>query len=138
VDRINKGAIYAFAGGGRSGEPRWAFRLPKDDLSAPAIAKDGTLYFVSGGRLYALDAENGRLKWELPLLNLSSPPAVDEARGLVFALGSDGRLFAVSREGRMVWETMLDGGASQPPLAGPDALYVATDRGTLYRLAAGP
>lgn len=138
VDRMNKGTIYAFAGGGRSGEPRWAFRLPKDDLSAPAIAKDGTLYFVSGGRLYALDAENGRLKWELPLLNLSSPPAVDEARGLVFALGSDGRLFAVSREGRMAWETMLDGGASQPPLAGPDALYVLTDKGTLYRLAAGP
>ncbi|MGB9847526.1 MAG: hypothetical protein ACPLRH_08475 [Desulfotomaculales bacterium] len=38
----------------------------------------------------------------------------------------------------MIWETMLDGGASQPPLAGLDALYVATDKGTLYRLAAGP
>ncbi|MEW6425799.1 MAG: PQQ-binding-like beta-propeller repeat protein [Bacillota bacterium] len=158
VDRFNKGKIYAFRGatggdgdldgsgsrnrnGGENadwnehGRPLWTFSLPYDDLSAPAPAADGTLYFCAAKKVFALATDNGLLKWELPLLNVVSPPAVDGAGGRIYAGSSDGRLFAVSPAGRMIWERELDGAIDRAPLSGPDGyLYVATNKGTLYKI----
>jgi len=135
LGRVQKGTVYAFAPRG-TGSPAWSFRVPYDDLSAPAFSASGVLYFCAGDRLYALDAQSGAEEWDLPLLNITSPPAVDDAAGLVYVGGKDGYIFAVGRAGGLAWERDLDGAVTRTPLVGADGyLYVVTDRGSLYKLA---
>jgi outer membrane protein assembly factor BamB len=134
LDRLNKGRTFAFQSTGDD-RPQWTHSLPYNDLSAPALAADGTLYFCAGKRLYAVDTGNGEQKWYLPLLNVVSPPAVDAAGGRIYAGSSNGRLFAASPAGRMIWERELDGAIEHAPLVGPDGhLYVTTNKGTLYKI----
>jgi outer membrane protein assembly factor BamB len=148
VDRLNKGRVYAFRSNsslsaGKKGikenylnnQLLWTYSLPFNDLSAPALAADKTLYFCAGKRLYALNVVNGEEKWTLPLLNVVSPPVVEKASRRIYASSSDDRFFAVNSAGRMIWERILDGPIKHAPLADPDGyLYVATDRGTLYKI----
>ncbi|NHM28260.1 PQQ-binding-like beta-propeller repeat protein [Desulfofundulus sp. TPOSR] len=134
LDKLNKGKVYAFRPED-SGRPAWSQTIPFDDLTAPVLSPDKTLYFTAGGRIYALDAQTGQQKWYQPLLNLISAPAVDGRRDRIYAGTSDKRLLAVGAGGRLIWDLELDGAVSRPPLVGPDGyLYVVTAKGSLYKI----
>ena len=70
------------------------------------LATAGNRLFVasSAGSIYALNASNGALIWELPLaLPLRSAPTVHDGR--VFLLTADNRLFALDQStGTILWQ----------------------------------
>jgi len=116
--------------------PEWQYTLKTTtELSVPVLYKNKILYLTGGNSLYALNADNGSIIWEEPLLNLVSPPVVDPQTERIYAGSSDGDFFAVNQSGRMVWDRTLDGSIDRAPLVGSDGfLYVFTQKGSLYKI----
>jgi outer membrane protein assembly factor BamB len=97
-----------------------------DYRSAPLVAA-GTVYASAGssdggpGRLVALDALTGAVRWELPEATENDPLAVDG--GVVFAAG-EGRLEAVdAATGGVRWQAPLGKGAFSSVSAAGGVLY---------------
>ena len=134
IDRLSKGKVYAFDSTG-SGSPLWSYSIGRNDLTAPALSRHGMLYFCAGNELFALDLANGSIIWSTPLYKAVSPPAVDENSRRVYLGTSDGRLLAVTPNGRLDWDLALDDKVAGRPLpVSGGGLYVATDKGSLYKI----
>jgi outer membrane protein assembly factor BamB len=114
------GTVFATTGYGElvaldaaSGAVQWRQRLSAG-MTAPTIAND-TVYVVSrDSQAWAINAENGRVRWQLPaaaagaVLSGSVAPAVSD-RLVIFPFGS-GELVAVLRlSGIRVWGTTVAG-----------------------------
>jgi len=85
-------------------------RTAISDLSAirgMPMVKDGRVYAVSlGGQLLANDLRSGRRLWELEMASGETPWIAGD---WLFAVGTDGRVAAVSRaDGTVAWITQLD------------------------------
>lgn len=132
---LKTGKLYSFQNKNGS-SPVWQQTLKTTtELSRPIQNKGKTLYLTGGSKIYALNADDGSIIWEEPLLNLVSPPAIDSKKERIYAGSSDGLLFAVDQSGRMVWQRTLDGSINRAPLIGPDSfLYVFTEKGSLYKI----
>lgn len=91
-----------------AGEALWALRpdgsqLWKKDLTVgydfprtPALAPDGTLYAVGGGKLFALDSVTGQERWTFLDQQLITSPLVG-IDGTVY-VGSEGALYALDSQ----------------------------------------
>lgn len=107
--------------------------------SAPVVA-DGVVYFCSGRRLHAVDAETGALKWSYPAKEMltaaiKSTPLVGE--DLVYFGGTDGRLYAVTREdGILAWSFVTKGIITSSPILADGVVYVGSGDDNLYALDA--
>ena len=104
-----KGEVLAFDA---SGKPLWKVQLPGDVLAPPAI--DGSLVVarVGDGRLYGLDATDGKQRWlyqrTSPALSLRSHAGVIVERGAVFAGFPGGRLVALAAAtGNVGWDSVV-------------------------------
>lgn len=154
LDRNTSGKVQCF--NKATGKEHWTFSLKADDLSKITFGDAQTLYLTSGHKLYSVDTEDGEQKWSLPLLNVSSGVAVDQARQRLYAGSTDGRIFCVSQAGRLVWDKEIDkttnqqlhedGGImidtgkdekdtiSRAPILLPDSgILVITDKGVLLK-----
>ncbi|ELZ37325.1 pyrrolo-quinoline quinone [Halorubrum saccharovorum DSM 1137] len=124
------GSIRCF---GPAGEPRWRADLRGFVEGGMAVGHGG-VFAASGGRLYALNAENGSHAWRTDIGNAvrPTPPAVvgdtvyvggERLRGV----GVDGGVgFRSVRVGGTRFEREVDGGAS----------YVTAADGTLFATVA--
>jgi eukaryotic-like serine/threonine-protein kinase len=105
--------------------------------SSPAVS-NGVVYIGSDdGRLYALGARNGSVRWSRWVRGkVRSSPAV--RRGVVY-IGSDaGWIQARStRTGNLLWQRHLGGVVSAPPLVAERRVYVGSRGGSFYALRAG-
>lgn len=90
-----------------TGRELWRFSVKSDDLSKLTFAQD-TLYFSGQQKIFALNLNDGSLRWSLPLLNLSSGVAIDAGKQRLYAGSSDGRIFCVSLAGRLIWDKEID------------------------------
>jgi outer membrane protein assembly factor BamB len=113
--------------------------METDNPSSPAVA-DGVVYFCSGRRMYAVNAETGSLKWRYPAeesltaVVKSSPLVGDE---LVYFGGGDGRLYAVKKEdGSPAWAFVTKGIMNSSPVLVDDVVYVGSSDDHLYALDA--
>ncbi len=132
---LKTGKIYSFRTENGSSAVWQQTLATTIEFSRPIQYKGKTLYLTGGSKVYALNADDGSIMWEEPLLNLVSPPAIDPQTEHIYAGSSDGLLFAVDQSGRMVWNLTLDGSISRAPLIGPDGfLYVFTEKGSLYKV----
>ncbi|MBP0453923.1 PQQ-binding-like beta-propeller repeat protein [Kitasatospora sp. RG8] len=107
----------------------WLFHYPTGaanyGLKAPTVA-DGTVYVGGGsGRLSAVDATTGTLRWKFTAKGrISSSPAVHN--GVVYATSRDGNLYALDdRDGHELWhyaagEELYD---SSPVVAGGTVFF---------------
>jgi len=131
----DKGRVYAFDS--RDGrEPLWKAALNCDRIAGAALSTD-TLYLTVEGHIYALDTRSGKILWDKKFLDVASPPAVDYRTGFFYLGCSDGRLIAVDHQSKRIrWSLTLEGAITSAPLITPDGcLYVATDKGKLYKIA---
>ena len=109
-------AVSAYS---REGRRQWRFQTEKAALvGAPAGDGAGTVYVASEalvpgssyekyGRLSALSGRTGQPSWEINVERpIHSTPLV-LPDGTVL-LGADNRVYAVSAEGRLLWERRLD------------------------------
>lgn len=104
-----KGKVLAFDA---SGKPRWQAQLSSEVLGVPQIAAGNVVVRTADGRIYALDAKDGKRKWmyerALPALSLRSQPGVLITEGGVFAGYAGGKLVALALDtGNVGWEASV-------------------------------
>ena len=104
-----KGEVLAFES---SGKRLWRAPLPGEVLAPPAV--DGTLVVarVGDGRIYGLDALDGKHRWvyqrSTPALSLRNYSGVVVERGAIFAGFPGGRLVALAAAtGNVGWDSVV-------------------------------
>lgn len=107
--------------------------------SAPAVA-DGTVYFASGSRIYAVDENSGARKWIYPAdaplpTTIHSSPAV--ADGMLYVGGDDGKLIALdAKTGKDVWKFDTRSGIGTPPTIAEGVVYFGSVDGKIWAIDA--
>lgn len=104
-----KGEVLAFDA---KGQPLWQARLSSEILSAPQVANDIVVVRTGDGRIFGLDARDGKRKWvyqrAMPALALRSNAGVVVAHGAVFAGFAGGKLVALNlANGNLGWEATV-------------------------------
>jgi outer membrane protein assembly factor BamB len=146
------GTIYAgadtFYAFNPNGVQKWSYNTGSSMQGPAALAGDGTIYFPSNNRLYALNAD-GSLKWRFSVqgtYGFGSAPAIG-ADGSVYINTNDGVLYSISASGLLNWKYSTDGivaDVPSSPVVGPDgtiyfggaAEYVDTGGGYVFALSA--
>ncbi len=104
-------------------------------LASPVASADGRTVYVNGRdqRLWALDTDNGRARWSVPLGYLAQTPPTVAPDGLILAGGGPGaRLLAVrdhGDRGEVVWTRDDVEPLTTASQAGPDVAYVVSRDG---------
>ncbi len=104
-----RGEVLAFE---PSGKPLWKTQLSGEVLSPPAAA-DGVVVVRTGdGRIYGLNAGDGKQRWvyqrAMPPLAVRSFAGIVVSRGAVFAGFPGGRLVAIAlATGNVGWEAVV-------------------------------
>jgi outer membrane protein assembly factor BamB len=108
-------------------------------LASPVLSADGKTVYVNGRdeKLWALDAETGKVKWSVPLgFQPQTPPTV-APDGLILAGGGpDTALAAVKDDGTVAWRRDDVEPLSTASQAGPGVAYTVTRDGTAMSLLA--
>jgi outer membrane protein assembly factor BamB len=104
-----KGDVLAFD---HSGKPLWQAKVSSEVLSAPQAAADIVIVRTGDGRIFGLDAKDGKRKWvyqrALPALALRNYAGVTISRGAVLAGFPGGKLVALnSSNGTVGWEATV-------------------------------
>jgi len=119
----------------RRGQILWRVRTGPIE-SSPLVAS-GLVYFGSwDGRVYAVDARTGRVRWSFATQDRVKG-GVALADGLVFAGSYDGRLYALdARNGRLRWSAGGLGGLYATPAVAAGRVVVGSTDGSIYAFAA--
>jgi len=109
VVATRKGAVLAYD---LKGKLAWKSQVTSEVLMAPRTAQGVVVVRSGDGKLYALDAKDGKQQWEyrftLPPLLLRSDSGVLIARGVVVAGLPAGRVVALNlTNGNVLWEATL-------------------------------
>ena len=104
-----KGEVLAFE---PTGKPAWKTQLSGEVLSPPAAADGMVVVRTGDGRIYGLNAADGKQRWvyqrALPSLAVRSYAGVVVHRGAVFAGFPGGRLVAIAlATGIVGWEAVV-------------------------------
>jgi outer membrane protein assembly factor BamB len=120
----------------------WSFELPAGAFPTAPIAAGGLVFFGDrSGAVYALDAEDGSLRWKFRTAGpVYFPPAVADGRLLVGS--ADGRVYALeAATGRRLWTFRAAPAERWIPVYGklistwPVAGGVVVQDGTVYAAA---
>jgi outer membrane protein assembly factor BamB len=104
-----KGEVLAFDA---SGKPLWKAQLAGEVLAPPAIEGSLVVVRAGDGRIYGLDALDGKQRWlyqrTAPALSLRSHGGVVLERGAIFAGFPGGRLVALAAAtGNVGWDSVV-------------------------------
>ncbi len=120
-------------------DSRWQFQATDAITGAPAVGRDGKIYFGSTDRvIYALN-QDGTLNWSYTtggMIDTASPAVADD--GAVYVGANDGTVYAFNPDGSVKWTRAL--GSTIPAsnsitLAADGTLYLKGGDGYLYALA---
>jgi outer membrane protein assembly factor BamB/tRNA A-37 threonylcarbamoyl transferase component Bud32 len=117
-------------------EARWAFKAEEEIRSTPAIYKKMVFVTAYDNNLYAVDTDNGQLKWAYATEDvIASSPAVEESENLVIFGSKDYSLYAVdTRSGRIKWTYRAAGPIYSSPVIAHGHVFFGSDDGILYAL----
>lgn len=105
----------------------------------PGVGKQ-TIYYPCLNRLYAVNLEDGTLKWQYPAdapLNTTIIGQPVEGDGLVYIGASNGNVLALDTEtGALRWIFTADSAPTARPVLDDNVLYIGTGRGEVYALNA--
>jgi outer membrane protein assembly factor BamB len=109
VVATKKGAVLAYD---LNGKPAWKTQVSSEVLMAPRAAQGVVIVRSGDGKIFALDAKDGKQQWEyrftLPPLLLRSDSGVIIHRGVVLAGLAAGRVVALNlTNGDVLWEATL-------------------------------
>jgi outer membrane protein assembly factor BamB len=122
---VGSDQLYAIDSGGKL---RWTYSTGSYINGPPAISRNGTLYFPSGGFLYSVRPD-GTLKWKAAHRSeypLGSAPAI-APDGTIYANTHDGVLHAFRPDGSLKWTFETPGIVvdvpSSPAIGGDGTVY---------------
>jgi len=152
---LHNGTLFALrdpTGAGNQLAARFSFHPPGGSSwhATPAIGRDGTVYVGfstdsstpnAQGTLYALQAPlagiDPAVLWSADLgpgRQTSSPTLGPD--GTIYAMGGEGRLSAISRDGQVDWTAQTGPTLKASPALGPDGtVYVSSMNGKLYAVS---
>jgi len=141
--------------GPESGQPQKESQSPpsqdKGDIAgiiSPALTPDGLVYLGnSQGVISAINPKTQEIKWTYKtgpdpkqpgFYGLPSFPLVDK-EGTVYIGSVDGKMYALDKNGKLLWEYQTDGRITEAsPALGPDGiLYFTSEDGYLYAIEEG-
>lgn len=104
-----KGEVMAFDSNGMA---LWKAQVSSEILAVPQIADDVVVVRSADGRIFGLDAKEGKRKWyyqrAIPSLTVRSPVGVTIANGVVYAGFAGGKLVAINlSSGSVRWEATV-------------------------------
>jgi outer membrane protein assembly factor BamB len=104
-----KGDVLAF---GVNGAPLWKAQISSEVLSAPQVAGNVVVVRSADGRIFGLDAKDGKRKWyyqrATPALTVRSPAGISIAKNVVYAGFAGGKLVAINLDnGGVRWEATV-------------------------------
>ena len=112
----------------------WDRSLDGVTEASPAVAYN-TVYIPTSDGAYALDAENGTVKWSCPLdgeYSVSSPAVAD---GKVYFGLDNGYVYALDAfTGDIVWSYKTEGAVQSSPAISDGLLFVGSNDGNLYAI----
>jgi outer membrane protein assembly factor BamB len=114
----------------------WTFNQGGSVKSSPVIGGDGTVYFTTSSRCYALDSTTGTERWNSSVTGTMSTPAL--AGRYIYAGAYDGLHCLDASTGDEEWHFPAKEVNVAPIVAG-NLVYAATNEetGTLYAVDAG-
>ena len=120
-----------------SGEARWRRKLGTSRVT-PTVTGEGAVVLATIDSLFLIGADSGRV-----LRRARSPGTVLSPwiafKGSLVAGTTDSQVVAIDPADLSIrWNVRLDAPVLDSPAASGDTLYVATRRGTLYRLPTTP
>jgi outer membrane protein assembly factor BamB len=112
----------------------WDRLLDGATEASPAVAYN-TVYIPTSNGAYALDTENGTVKWSRPLdgeYSVSSPAVAD---GKVYFGLDNGYVYALDAfNGDLVWSYKTEGAVQSSPAISDGLLFVGSSDGNLYAI----
>jgi len=104
-----KGEVMAFDSNGTA---LWKVQVSSEILAAPQIADGVVVVRSADGRIFGLDAKEGKRKWyyqrAIPALTVRSPAGMTIAKGVVYAGFAGGKLVAINlSSGSVRWEATV-------------------------------
>jgi outer membrane protein assembly factor BamB len=104
-----KGDVLAF---GTNGALLWKAQISSEVLAAPQVADEVVVVRSADGRVFGLDAKDGKRKWyyqrATPALTVRSPAGISIARNVVYAGFAGGKLVAINLDsGTVRWEATV-------------------------------
>jgi outer membrane protein assembly factor BamB len=116
----------------RGQRPDWTFDGRTLAEFPPAVAAGLVIHTVNSGRVFALDARTGAVRWARRQRGaIAASPAI--AGGRVYVASMDGRLTAYRlRNGRQIWQIAVGSPIETSPLVIGEELYFGAWNGNLY------
>ena len=104
-----KGEVLAFD---TNGTALWKAQVSSEVLAAPQVADDVVVVRSADGRIFGLDAKDGKRKWyyqrSTPALTVRSPVGISISRGVAYAGFAGGKLVAINLDnGAVRWEATV-------------------------------
>ena len=104
-----KGDVLAFDD---SGTALWKTQVSSEVLAAPQVAQGVVVVRSADGRIFGLDAKDGKRKWyyqrSTPTLTVRSPVGISISAGVVYAGFAGGKLVAIElSNGAVRWEATV-------------------------------
>jgi outer membrane protein assembly factor BamB len=104
-----KGEVLAFD---TTGTALWKAQVSSEVLAAPQVADDMVVVRSVDGRIFGLDAKDGKRKWyyqrSTPALTVRSPAGISIFRGVAYAGFAGGKLVAINLDnGAVRWEATV-------------------------------
>lgn len=104
-----KGEVLAFD---VNGTALWKAQVSSEVLAAPQVADDVVVVRSADGRIFGLDAKDGKRKWyyqrSTPALTVRSPVGISIASGVAYAGFAGGKLVAINLDnGAVRWEATV-------------------------------
>jgi len=136
-----EGNVYCGSDGNRfvsftpAGEQRFRIDTEGDADTGVVQAPDGTIIFVAGRHLYAIDTD-GAVKWRFEAREkFFSTPAVDDD-GTIYVGSQDDHFYAIAPDGRMRWSYETEGDNDASAVIGDDGkIYFGSDDHRVYALS---
>lgn len=143
----DEGVLYALSVS--EGKEIWRARFDSEILTPPAVRGNKLFVAAMGGQVAAVNADDGHILWnkEHPLegfrmtIHGNSPVILNDGGERLFVGFADGTLWALSTDGKLIWEKTFEQGKKGfsdidgAPLVDGERLYVATFDGGLFALA---
>jgi outer membrane protein assembly factor BamB len=116
--------------------PVWTFSQGGSVKSSPVIGEDGTVYFTTNSRCYALDGTTGTELWNSFVTGTAATPAL--ANGRIYVGAYDGLHCLDAPTGEGVWHFPA-GEVNVAPVVAGNLVYAATNEktGTVYAVDSG-
>jgi len=116
-----------------NGSKQWEFATGGVVAGRPLLFRDMVVIGSFDKKLYAIDADSGTKRWEVPGEHWFWAGAVADDR-TIFAPSMDGNIYAVNREGNLLWKYDLGVSIVSRPALMSGSLVVAGKNGIIVLL----